>query len=195
MHFSLANGHENGHSVPATAMSEPPKLDLIGIPLVAELERMIAEGKGWSREFEERADQVSIALFGVTKADTQLPAPSPDDFYPQGAKSIDAQAYDAAAAAWLQRELNLAVPAAPDFADDQLDDWWYWERDVDATDADGNLLRCLPYIDRQLNAAIGQLLPGAVFTPDGSGTRATASVEAWGSNLAADAVKFIGRRK
>lgn len=192
MKKSLAGGHENGQKAPATAMSEPPELILRGLPLVAELEAMIAAGKGWSREFEERVDQVSIALFGITRADTEPSWPALAAFYV--GKHLDEKAINQAASKHYDLMQSLAVPNPKDHSEIDIIEWWEYD-DIDVTDDNGRALRCLHYIDRQLWAAFNETIPGAKLTLDGKGTRAPLDAERWGNSLADEARKFAQRKR
>ena len=172
---------------------KPTKLR--GVAAIEELERLLDEpGGAWAVKFEERCDQISLALFGVTKRETDPPEPHPDGFGQEDRHSrffFSEQAfssYNAALAAWYDwQEVIVAFEGELE----QLGSERYWKRlGYDVTDENGGVLRCLPYLERQMYAAVHGVLPGARVTLDGTGKRAPQSTEEWGAALAAEAARF-----
>lgn len=151
--------------------------------LICEIEQMIAAGKGWSREFDSRVQEVSIALFGVTRSDTEKPC-----IVSEGAEP-DMAVFEQ----WLQLQADLIVPTNADFCDDDIIEWWA-EAGLDVADSNGVPLRCLVNFDRQLLAALHELLPSAALTWDASGTRGPIDAVEWGASLAAEAATFKSAR-
>jgi len=72
-------------------------------------------------------------------------------------------------------------------------DFWR-DTGFDVQDAQGLILRCLHRFERQLLAVGDELIPSAKLTPDGSGKRGSADVDAWGSALQEAAAKFKSGR-
>lgn len=173
-------------------MSEALPIILRDLPLIAEIERLIVSGQSWAKNFETRTDEVSTALFGVTKADTvaatEAVAPSSRGW------DMAATRKDAEARGDLER--LMTAPAEREVSVDEYYFWWE-ERGFDIEGEPGSWipLRCLYLFERQMLAAAGELMPGAKLTPDGSGNRAAQTAEAWGGSLAADAAKFIARKR
>lgn len=192
MNKLLASGHENAQKVPATAMREDDTIFLSEAPLIAEAEAMVRAGKGWSAAFEVRADEISVALFGITKADTFPPAVDRNAFY-EG-RTINAARHNAALYELESLNESLWTLESDNAPYDETIDWWL-EAGIYVGGDDEKPLRCLSFFERQLNAAVDSLLPGAVLTLDGTGKRAAQSSEAWGASLAADAAQFASRRR
>lgn len=151
-------------------------------------------GGAWTAAFQERCNHLSLSMFGVTEADTKPAEPHPDSFgkdeqYSRYFFSKEAFAsYNAALEAWYDWQHVMGV-----FEGEikELGSERYWRRyGLDVTTEDGSLLRCLPFIERQLFAAIKGVLPGAKVTWDGTGRRGSQSVEEWGAALAAEAARF-----
>jgi hypothetical protein len=193
MNKPLATGHENAQKDPATAMPEDETIFLSEVPLIAEAEALVRAGHGWSAAFEKRADEISIALFGVTQADTFPPLPDQSAFYK--GRSLDEAAYSAAMEKLDQLQSDLWTIESDKAAYDETITWWLEEADIYVGGDDERPLRCLSFFERQLNAAAFELLPGCCLTLDGTGTRAAQSSEAWGAALAADAEKYLSRPK
>ena len=157
------------------------------VPLVAELEGMIARGLGWSKEYEARCDEVSIALFGITEADTRPPPPLADVSSEQAHRATLQ-----AAQRWHDWQLNFAILAKENQPADLLRMWRDWH--IDVSDDNGRPLRCLPQLERQLLVWAEELLPDIEFTEDGSGTRRQKSVDQVEQGLLAEAQAFMARR-
>lgn len=165
------------------------------LPLIAEIEAMLDRpGVTWTPAFEQRRDAISLALFGITEADTRPVEPHPDQIEDNGPAARWRMSDDALAA------YNIA-----------LDRWHEWQRKMtvfdraikdrgivscfarlgyDVTDDVGDPLRCMQYFARQLYVAHMGLLPGAKVTLSGSGKRVAQSAEDWGAALAAEAARF-----
>jgi hypothetical protein len=181
-------------------MSEPELLRLAENPTIATIERMMdIRGIEWRADFEATCDAASIALFGITRADTIRPEPHPDQFggnrglarYHFGGK--DLADYSAVMEAWFQWEADTAVPTRA--KDDELDVFEFWEvLGIDVMSDDSPVLRCLHCFERQMFIALKGLMPEAKLTWDGSGSRAAQDAESWGASLAAEAANFRSRR-
>ena len=166
------------------------------VPAIAEVEAMLdTPGIGWSQAFEVKCDEVSLALFGITAADTQPAEPYPDSFDQDTGLlsrlwfSDDAlSTYNTALSAWYDWQ---AVIGGFEAEVEELGARTYWARNgFDVTDGVYDSLRCLPYFSRQLYAASKSLLPGARLTLDGSGRRAPQAVEDWEASLKAEVARF-----
>lgn len=176
------------------AQSRKPR-KLREVPAIRELELLLdAPGGAWAATFEERFNQLSLSLFGVTQADTNLADPHPDTFVGDERSeryifSRTAMAsYGAALAAW---EDWQKVMLTFEREEREMGSERYWMRHgLDVTDGCGMPIRCLPYIERQMFAAVKRVLPGAKLSLDGSGKRASQSPEEWGAALAAEAARF-----
>lgn len=192
MNKPLAHGHETGQKTPATAMPEDDVILLSEIPLIAEIEALIRAGKSWSAEFQPRVDAASVALFGLTAADTWPVAPSQHEHYK--GRSLDEASWQVAVDAYHELDADLVVPEADRTPYDQLIAWW-WEAGVIVTDDAHVPLRCLSFFERQLNAALFGLLPNARLTLDGTGCAGPQPADAWGAALAAQAEEFTRRSK
>lgn len=190
MNKPLASGHENDQESPATAMPEDETLDLRDVPLLMEVEALIRAGKSWAADFSAKVDEVSIALFGITAAETEPAPPASDNFY--NGSTFDQAAWSAAHDEREDLLADLWVPDADRASYDELIDWWA-EEGVLICDENDVPLRCLSFFGRQLNAALYELVPGAKLTIDGTGKRSTQSADAWGASLAAEAAEFARR--
>lgn len=132
---------------------------------------------------------MALSLFGVTAADTYGPGLNHPRTEEQWRKS-EARPHD-----WEDNFWTLD----PEVSDAEIIVWWMGldgEGDtfpVDVTDDQDRLLRCLKFIARPLICVAQELMPEAVFTPNGSGGEAV-EAEQWGASLAADAAKFRSRR-
>ena len=163
---------------------------------VADIERSM-QGQGvWltQAELQERVDNVSIALFGITEADTRrVPidaktAMGSDPFYNHDKHGPLVDASERDCAAWeKQFELVNAIAASPD--------GFLAIGDIQITDDVGNPLACIGAFIRQLFALNQGLVPGAVLTPDGSGRRSSVDAERWGTSLEREAKAFQTRRR
>jgi hypothetical protein len=167
------------------------------LPLIAEIERMMdIRGVEWRKDFEDKVEHASLALFGITKSDTLPPEPHPDHFGNSRSRYVfsdkDFSDYDAALSAWYDwhRQWEFFVPIG--IADEGITLHWP-SLGFDIDGIGGQPLRCLPYFERQMFAVANKLLPNAKFTPDGSG-RALQHAEAWGVSLEAQAKAFKSRR-
>lgn len=176
------------------AQSRKPR-KLRDVAAIREIEQLLDQpGGAWAASFAEQCNRLSLSLFGITEADTRPAEPHPDSFgnddrASQYYFSDEAFAsYDAALSAWYQWQ---EVMSGFEQEEQELGPERYWKRHgIDVTGEDGRPIRCLPYIERQMFAAVKGLLPGAKLTLDGSGKRASQSVEEWGAALAAEAARF-----
>lgn len=176
------------------AQTRKPRV-LRDVPTIMDIERLLdAPGGAWAATFEERSNEASLALFGVTDGDTRLPEPHPDSFgnddrYSRYFFTAEAFAsYNAALEAWYdwQQVMEGFEGEVREAGSDR-----YWRRyGFDVTDENGEVLRCLPQFERQMYAAMKGILPGARITLDGSGRRRSQSAEEWGTALAAAAAQF-----
>lgn len=172
------------------------------IPVIAEIEAMMdIRGVEWRADFERKVDAASIALFGITRADTIPPEPHPDQ-YSDGTrlsqymfKKEDASRYEQALEAWHQWQDRFKLHDQLVAASNEPGVSMTAIGNVDVTGADGRPLRCLKYFSRQLFVVAEGYMPKARFTPDGTSARATQTPEEWGAALAASAAKFKPRRR
>lgn len=167
-------------------------ITLRDLPLVAEMEAMLTTpGITWTPAFESKRDATSLALFGITDADTRPIEPHPDDYHDARALAADLKArakYDAALAAWGDWQIKMG---RLDAGIRQLGVATAFARlGYDVTDEDGAVLNCFQYFARQLYVAHMGLLPAAKVTLNGSGKRAAPTAEEWGAALAAEAARF-----
>lgn len=174
---------------------------LRNVPAIAETEAMLStRGAEWQPAFEAKCKDTSLALFGITKADTQPVEPHPDTFDlntgPASRIWFSHEAltrYDAALSAWsawqkVMEKLDSGIA--------ELGARRFWAKNgIDIMNNDYEPLRCLPYFSRQLYVAMKSLLPGARLSLDGSGKRAPQSTEDWGAALAADTARFRSSRR
>lgn len=178
------------------ARNDATLIILRDIPLIAEIERWIWQVPGitWRPEFERRADEVSIALFGLTRNDARPPEPHPDQFRGKAGDTwfqfSDASltAYDVALRSWYEWEAKFVDLDDPDLTEAEIDDLWADLR-IDVRDEAGEVLRCLEFFDRQLIAAVEEL-GTARFTSDESGRRGQQDASSWGDALEAEAARF-----
>lgn len=181
-------------------LADPPIVILRDIPLIAEIEGMLdIRGIEWRADFDAKCDEVSIALFGITKADTIRPEPHPDQFggasrYFFGDKELSQ--YDQALAAWYQWQEDFFLPADDEdvWLEEEIIDFWR-DTGFDVLDAKGAILRCLHRFERQLLAVGDGLIATARLTIDGSGSRAAADADAWGKSLEEAAARFKSSRR
>lgn len=192
MNKGLASGHEMPQKTPATAMPDAEPIFLDQVPLIAAIEALIRAGKSWAPDFQKTVDEASVALFGLTDADTYPAPPHDKDFYK--GRTVDTAAYNAAIDDFEELQADLWVPDADKASYDELIEWWL-EQGVYVCGDDQVPLRCLSFIGRQMNAALFELLPNARLTLDGSGRAGSQSSEAWGAALAAQAEEFARRPK
>ncbi|RYG86130.1 MAG: hypothetical protein EON59_10705 [Alphaproteobacteria bacterium] len=191
-----------------------PVIILRNLPGIAEVERIASQpGAGWRENDPERValiDRVSVSLFGITEGDTERAPPDYGDFLTEGDRlalkhlaPIDtgdrfryAEApYDRAVAEHVAWEANFDILYDDtDLDDDERDEFWRI-LGVDVTDGSGEDLHCLHNFSRQLIVLAKGLLPGAVFKPDGSGTRAPPDAQAWGAALERAAHEFKARKR
>jgi len=169
---------------------------LFEVPLIAELEAMLVNPRtSWTKEFEDKASSTSLALFGVTPADTQPADPHPDDFAKSSSRFSSfihddgAEAYDRALVAWHAymgriAEYEKAVRRSG------LANYWRGRGFDVCAPSGGEPLACMQFLHRALYAAVTNLLPGARLTLDGSGGRAAQSVDEWEAALLAEAKRF-----
>ncbi len=148
---------------------------------------MDIKGMSWRPEFEQRCDEVSIALFGITRADTIRPEPHPDHFgggYRYTFPDKDFTAYGEALQAWYQWREDFFLPADDDevWLDVEIDEFWR-ETGFDVLDEHGGFLRCLQFFDRQLLAVGDGIIATAKLTIDGSGKRYAIDADTWGKSL------------
>ncbi len=182
-----------------SSIRTPSRSNLVllrNVSAIASVEAMFdSRGALWSKNIEEKCDAASLAIFGITKADTEPPEPHPDSF--EGTRSA-AHRYTFSEKA--SESYFLALDAWHEFKEamrdyeegiQQVGVVAYWRsRGYDLTDRYRDELRCVPYFHRQLYVAVRGLLPGAQVTTDGSGQRAPQSVEQWEAALMAEAQRF-----
>lgn len=189
----------------------PPIIILRDLPGIAEVERIVSQpGAGWREDDPKRValiDRVSVSLFGITQGDTERVPPAYDDFLTEddrlalkhlallgtGNRFRYAEApYDQAVAEHDEWEANFDVL----YDDADPDDGEFWRiLGVDVTDGSGEDLHCLHNFSRQLIVSAKGLLPGALFTPDGSGKRGSPDAHAWGAALERAAQEFKARKR
>lgn len=185
---------------------------LIDLPGIAEVEKIASmRGANWREDDPERValtDRVSVSLFGITEADTVRPEPQIEDYLTPKDRATVARywsqslssyryaldAMDKGQSEWLAWEDNFRILYDADIADDDIDVFWRL-LGIDTTKDDGEELACLHSFSRQLIVAARGLLPGAIFTPDGSGTRASPDADTWGKALEASAKAFEQRKR
>lgn len=168
-------------------MTELTQITFREIPLLMDIEQWIARERGimWRPEFEQRVEQVSVALFGITRAAAKPPEPRPADFGTW-------EAFLGAQYAWEQARLPFLIPADAPEEYDEVD--FLEDLGIDLWDGEGNLLRCAEWFVEQAIAAVKQI-DGAQFTPDGSGSVAAPDAEKWGAALEQSAREFTARKR
>ena len=139
-------------------------------------------GAAWSPAYDKAVAVASLAYFGISEADARPSEPHPDEIKddngtPWRFSDSAFVAYDTVLTAWhdwqtTMRGMEEDIAAVGEIA--------FWSKlGVDVTDGHGAPLQCLPRFERQLYAALKGLLPGARFTPEGTGRRASQSVDDW----------------
>lgn len=179
------------------------------VPLIAEIERMMdIRGITWREDFIARCDEVSVALFGLTEAETREDEPTMHSVWlaarHHGSLTEREQyslkhegMYNEAYQDWAEIERTLA------FFDGPLDQaeplMATGSVVIDVRGEDGAPLRCLKMFGRQLAAAANECIEGARLTLDGSGKALAVEddgdLDQWAANLAADAAKFKPSRR
>jgi hypothetical protein len=163
----------------------PPVIVFREIPLLIEIEQWIARERGimWRPEFEERVDQVSVALFGIKRH----PKPQQDKF-------SNRAEFFGAEHAWgnWQRSIGYPEDLEREFGDYAGAEWLY-RLGIQVWDADGKDMRCAEWFVEQAIAAALEF-DGAKFTPDGSGSTLPADAEEWGASLERAAREFTRKK-
>lgn len=167
----------------AAAITAPEAQEIVlhELPGIAAIERL-KRGKGeWLTEAEiaERAEKVSLGLFGLTIADTYGPVTT------QGGTEAQWHVREKRDLDWENQfeDINQEL-----WSSDAIAGYWL-DEGVDVMDEDGNRLRCAHLFERQMICVFRGLIPGAVFTPNGDGG-ASASAERWGASLEEEARLF-----
>ncbi len=165
------------------------------LPLVAEIEELLEDRSvEWQSSFDAKCDETSLALFGITKADTEPAEPHPDDVKDEGpmARFRFSEAAFATYNEALDRYYDFQSVMGVYEADaNEIGRVSYWgKRGYDVSDGYMTELRCLSRFDRQLYVATMGILPGAKVTPYGGGRRAAQSVDEWAAALQAEAARF-----
>ena len=159
-------------------LSEPELIVLYDIDSLMEIEAAVAAGAGWRPDFQAKVDRVSVALFGITAADTIRPEPVRSPGNPDRGFQADWERW----AAWDAAFAALSKDASWDARCDYFD-----EIGVERFDENDRELRCFDLFARQIIVAVNDMDPRAKLTLDGSGTRSGQSVDDWGAALEADA--------
>ena len=195
------------------AQTIPPMIVLRDLPGIEDVEHIVSQpGAGWREDDPERVamiDRVSVALFGITEGDTDRAEPDLLTFLTEVDRIAarhdlvhDRQRFGYAVLPYEQAiedrdawEANFDVLYDEDDIDDAERDEFWRILGIDVADRNGNELRCLPSFSRQLIVLAKGLLPGAVFTPDGLGTRRSPDAHAWGAALERAAQEFKARKR
>lgn len=167
-------------------MTNSDTIVLAAIDGIMDIEEAVAAGLGWQPDFQAKVDQVSIALFGITAADTVRPEPirSP------GRPDLSFQAAWDSWGVWDTAFYALSNDAT---WDDRRG--YFRSIGVDQFDEIGRELRCFDLFARQIIVAVNGMDPRATLTLDGSGKRAGQSTEDWGAALEADARRHQAQRR
>jgi hypothetical protein len=172
---------------------------LLELPGIVELEKLCRGQGQWltQAEIAERADVVSVSLFGLTEADTYkqaityIEAMGDDPIFDRSKHGPIVDASERAVQEW---ERNFAV-LYDEVGEVDEDEWVEFFETIgfDVLAGNGEQLECLHHFSRQMICCARGLLPAAIFTPDGSGRRgASPSVDAetWGAALEKEARAF-----
>ncbi|MEG3144232.1 hypothetical protein U1839_06155 [Sphingomonas sp. RT2P30] len=160
-------------------------LILRNIAIVVEVESLALSPSGeWSPGYENRCDAASIAVFGITEAETKPQCPTREN-YDYDDKTI--ASFEEALAAWEDWERTIRSYEYEIEGDGARAYWG--SRNVDVANGCGATLRCFSRFKRQLFVATNHLLPRATIFADANGKPPPQSAEAWGAILAADAAK------
>lgn len=166
-------------------LSESEPIYFCFLPDIAMIEQVVTAGHGWDATFLKIVDNVSIALFGITAADTMRTEPMRSPGRPDPAFKVEWER-------WVEWDEALAPLAAGVSWTERCD---YLESlGIDQFDENGNALRCFDLFARQMVVAVRGLDPRAKLTLDGSGKRSGQSVDDWGAALEADARRHKSSR-
>lgn len=176
---------------------KPRSISLINLPGIAEIEVAITT-PGWewrpeNDDLQQRVDQASIALFGITEAQTRripldgLTAVGPDERYDHSRHGPMIDASERECAEWEARFADLEKRLASDNGVYEL-------YGITLRDDAGRQFASTSKFARQIYAAGKCLVQGAKFTLDGGG-RTKVSAEDWGAALERAAREFKPTRR
>lgn len=162
---------------------------------------MTTVGAEWLPEnddLQQRIDTASIALFGITEGDTFRETPS-YLYFVGDREVITDEVHDrctnllnAAQIEYAKWELSFVIL----YREEDDDSQQFWRvLGFDVFDSAGEQLACLHSFSRQMISVARELVPGAKFTPDGTGVRARHNVSTadWAAALERQAREFKSR--
>lgn len=166
-------------------VAERDPIVLYAIDKIMEIEASIAAGASWRADFQAQVDRVSVALFGITAADTVRQEPVRSSGHSDPAFVVAWQSW----AAWDAAFYALASDVS---WDERCE--YFEEIGVDPFDENGHELRCFDLFARQIIVVVNALDERAILTLDGSGKSSGQTAEQWGAALEADARRRQTRR-